>query len=184
MPPGPDQTRDEIANLLAKQDQVDERRNRREEIERQDTLDLSDFTRPLCIENVAGFEATESLFSTILQLCEYVGLQYKDMYGRTRPSMIDPTLRPMLPVPPHSSYPSNHAFQCTSLALVFERFFPQHPATEELHRVAARLAENREWAGLHYESDTAAGKLLAERFLPFLVDACTELMREAQSEWN
>jgi hypothetical protein len=97
--------------------------------------------------------------------------------------MVEPSLRPMLAVPPHLAYPSNHSFQCHSLALVFERYFPQHPATEELHRVADVVAENREWAGLHYVSDTDAGRQLAELFLPYLVDACAEQMRAALTEW-
>ena len=88
-----------------------------------------------------------------------------------------------MPVPPHLSYPSNHAFQCYSIALVFERYFPQHPATEEMHRAAKDVSENREWAGLHFESDTTAGKKLAELFLPYLVDACAEQMRAALAEW-
>jgi hypothetical protein len=67
--------------------------------------------------------------------------------------------------------------------LVFERFFPHHPATEEFHRIAAEIAVNREWAGLHFESDTAAGLRLAELFLPYLVDACAEQMRAALAEW-
>jgi hypothetical protein len=32
---------------------------------------------------------------------------------------------------------------------------------EELRRVATRIAENREWAGVHFRSDTAAGEKLA-----------------------
>jgi hypothetical protein len=162
----------------------EERRKRRPEIETQDGMDMVDFTRALNTEACAGFEATMALFSTVLQITEYVGLQYKDMFGRTRPSLVEPALRPLLAVPPHLSYPSNHSFQCHSIALLFERYFPQHPATEELHRIAGRIAENREWAGLHYRSDTDAGRLLAERFLPYLADACAELMREAQAEWN
>lgn len=169
--------------LLAMQANVEERKKRQPEILLEDTMDLSQFTRPLNIEAHAGFEATLALFHTILQITEYVGLQYKDMFARTRPSLVEPALRPLLPVPPHFAYPSNHSFQCHSIALIFERYFPQHPASGELHLIAERIAENREWAGLHYRSDTQAGEMLAERFLPYLADACSELMREAQAEW-
>ncbi len=182
-PPGPDATATEAGDLMLLQRRRLERFLRRDEIERQDTMDMSDFTRALNVENAGGYQATESLFQTILLICEYVGLQYKDMFGRTRPNLVEPRLRPMLAVPPHLSYPSNHAFQCMSAALVFERYFPHHPATAELHRIARRIGYNREWAGLHYRSDTDAGFLLAERFLPFLVDACKDLILEAQSEW-
>jgi len=44
-----------------------------------------------------------------------------------------------------------------------------------LDRLAERLARNREVLGLHYRSDSVAGKFLAERTLELLVQCDTVL---------
>ncbi len=182
-PPGPDHTRLETAVLLAMQNARAVRRMRREDIVRQATLDVSDFTRPLGIDGLAGYEATESLFLEILTVCEYVGLYYKAVFGRIRPNQFEPRLRPMLPNPAHEAYPSNHSFQCYSIAYAFNTILPEHPGTNELGIAALSVAQNREWAGLHYPSDTAAGKYLARCFAPFLADAFSEHYQAVQNEW-
>jgi hypothetical protein len=182
-PPGPDRTRSEIEDLLDMQNNLQERERRRPDILLEATLDLMAFTRPLSIEGQHGYAATYSLFFTILALCEYVGLIYKDRFSRTRPNQFDPRLRPMLPNPGHSSYPSNHAFQCFSIAYAFSSLLPEHPGSAELFNSAQRVAGNREWAGLHYPSDTEAGKELAQRFLPYLVEACADMLGAAREEW-
>jgi hypothetical protein len=182
-PPGPDHTRFEIERLLKMQNDLQERERRRPEILLEATLDLTAFTRRLSIEGRHGYAATYSLFFTILALCEYVGLIYKDRFSRTRPNQFDPRLRPLLPNPSHSSYPSNHAFQCFSIAYAFSSLLPEHPGSAELFNAAQRVAGNREWAGLHYPSDTEAGKELARRFLPYLAEACADMLGAAREEW-
>lgn len=182
-PPGPDYTRFETELLLDMQGNVEERRRRHPDILLESTLDLTAFTRPLSIEGQHGYAGTYSLFFTTLALCEYVGLIYKDRFGRARPNQFEPRLRPLLPNPSHSSYPSNHAFQCFSIAYAFSTLLPEHPASAELFAIAQRVAENREWAGLHYPSDTAAGKEMAQRFLPYLVEACADMLGAAREEW-
>lgn len=182
-PPGPDHTRSEIEKLLDLQNNVQERERRSPDILLEATLDLTAFTRPLSIEGQHGYAATYSLFFTILTLCEYVGLIHKDRFRRTRPNQFDPRVRPLLPNPGHSSYPSNHAFQCFSIAYAFSSLLPEHPGSAELFNAAQRVAGNREWAGLHYPSDTEAGKQLARRFLPYLVEACADMLGAAREEW-
>ncbi|NEK56015.1 phospholipid phosphatase, partial [Rhizobium leguminosarum] len=48
---------------------------------------------------------------------------------------------------------------------------------------AQNVAENREWAGLHYPSDTQAGRDLARRFAPYLHDAFGPLFQAVHDEW-
>lgn len=160
-----------------------ERVRRMGDIEREATLDLTDFTRPLGIDGLGGYEQTEALFLAILAMCEYVGLLYKARYGRIRPNQFEPRLRPLLANPAHDAYPSNHSFQCHSIAFAFATILPEHPATDELARVARKVAENREWAGLHYPSDTDGGKELARRFAPYLREAFRQTFNAAQREW-
>ena len=184
LPPGPDYTRLETAVLLAMQTRDKERMRRQPEIEAQAALSVDEFLRPLGIEDIGGYGATEGLFLNILTACEYVGLLYKARIDRDRPTVVEPRLRPLLAVPAHESYPSNHAFQCFSIAFAFNTILPEHPATDELARVAQNVAENREWAGLHYPSDTEAGKELARRFAPYLRDAFGAAFLAAQGEWH
>lgn len=100
-----------------------------------------------------------------------------------RPNQIEPRLRPLLPNPPHQSYPSNHSFQSFSIGFLFSRILPEHPASSELFNSARRIAENREWAGLHYACDTQAGYQLARMIAPVLEKVCKKQMLAAQAEW-
>jgi hypothetical protein len=182
-PPGPDFTRLETKVLLSMQKRDRERVRRLPDIQQETALTVAEFTRPLYIENIAGYEQTDGLFQGILTACEYVGLIYKSKFNRLRPNQFEPRLRPLLPVPAHESFPSNHAFQCFSIVFAFNTILPEHPATEELARVAQNVAENREWAGLHYPSDTKAGRDLARRFAPYLRDAFAATYNAVHKEW-
>jgi len=182
-PPGPDFTRLEAKVLLSLQKRDRERARRLPDILQEASLSVSEFTRPLYIENISGYEQTETLFQNILTTCEYVGLIYKSKFNRLRAHQFEPRLRPLLAVPSHEAFPSNHAFQCFSIAFAFNTILPEHPATEELTRIAQNVAENREWGGLHYPSDTSAGRDLARRFAPYLRDAFSATFNAAHKEW-
>jgi len=182
-PPGPDFTRLDTKVLLSMQKRDRERARRLPDIQQEASLSVAEFTRPLYIENIAGFEQTEGLFQNILTACEYVGLIYKNKFNRIRPHQFEPRLRPLLAVPAHEAFPSNHAFQCFSIVFAFNTILPEHPATEELARIAQNVAENREWAGLHYPSDTRAGRDLARRFAPYLRDAFAATYNAVHKEW-
>ena len=58
-----------------------------------------------------------------------------------------------------------------------------HEIGEQLFAIAARVAENREWAGLHYASDTAAGNWLAVAVFPQVEDSFSESFQKAAREW-
>src|SRR5690606_16804375 len=154
------------------------------DIEREATTSVTEFTRALYIEDIDGFPQTEGLFQSILMACEYVGLLYKDKFSRQRPNQFEPLLRPLLGVPSHSAYPSNHSFQGFSIAFAFATILPEHPVTDELARIAQKVAENREWAGLHYPSDTQSGRELARRFAPYLHDAFGAVFQAVHDEWT
>lgn len=182
-PPGPDFSRLESKVLLSMQKRDRERARRLSDIQQEASLSVAEFTRPLYIENIGGFEQTEGLFQSILTACEYVGLIYKSKFNRIRPNQFEPRLRPLLPVPAHEAFPSNHAFQCFSIAFAFNTILPEHAATEELARIAHNVAENREWASLHYPSDTNSGRDLARRFAPYLRDAFAATFNAVHKEW-
>jgi hypothetical protein len=183
-PPGPAETADEAAALLPLQEALATNELRKEAILRQANLDVTAFTRPLGIDRLGGFEATLGIFYTIISLCEYVVLLYKDRFARPRPNQVDPRIRPFIPNPPHAAYPSGHATQSFAIADVFAEIAESEPATIELYRAAREVAENREHAGVHYASDTEVGRDLARRLTPYLLEALDEPLRRAQLEWQ
>jgi len=112
--------------------------------------------------------------------------------NRPRPSHVCPALLPPIQVPGHASYPSGHATQAHLIAKCVQLVLPAAaamtaPLTADLDALAARIARNREIAGLHYPSDSAAGLVLATGIVPLLNSAAvppfTTALTAAQGEW-
>jgi hypothetical protein len=78
---------------------------------------------------------------------------------RARPSTLSAEIVPAIPVPGHASYPSGHAAQSMAVALTLSLISPDCRSSwvEQARRIAVR----REIAGLHYASDSTAGRDLA-----------------------
>ncbi|MGJ5621395.1 phosphatase PAP2 family protein [Sulfitobacter sp. MF3-043] len=94
-----------------------------------------------------------------------VGMHCKLLFERARPVQYWPGLLPVLPTPPHPSFPSNHATQAYTVAFLIadalgspmDRGIGQYLAS-----LADRIAVNREKAGVHFWSDSEAGRRLAQ----------------------
>ena len=86
---------------------------------------------------------------------EAVLLDLKRRFGRRRPNAVLATIRPVIPVPWHASYPSGHATQAVVIARLLATLAPA--STGDLMEFAFRVGHNREVAGVHYPSDTSAG---------------------------
>ena len=98
----------------------------------------------------------------------------KAHFNRARPWHCDPELRRLFPKghpahPGHPSYPSGHSTQAHTVAFLFARRAPQ--LKDVLLMAAARIALNREIAGLHFPSDSAAGRMLGEAFADAIIEA-------------
>ncbi len=102
----------------------------------------------------------------------FVVMYYKGLYRRPRPSQLCPALLPPIEVPGHASFPSGHSTQAHLMALcmndVLSGLPQQATIVDDLWTLADRIARNREIAGLHYASDTAAGVCLAQGIMPLL----------------
>ncbi len=85
----------------------------------------------------------------------------KRRFERARPHQLEPRVRPSIPVPAHAAYPSGHAAQGHLVARVLGAACPEHRAA--LRAQGERIGREREVAGLHYASDSAAGRALAEQ---------------------
>ena len=126
-------------------------------------------------------------------------MYFKTKFDRVRPSQLVPALLPPIPVPGHASYPSGHSTQAHLLAQCATAILQATPGQGMglvLTRLADRIARNREIAGLHYPSDTAAGVSLASSLFSILTDenimphpvnqpsTFAEAMTAAQAEWT
>lgn len=86
----------------------------------------------------------------------------KAHYNLARPYQYDSRLRPMFR-PEHPSFPSGHSSQCHMIAIMAEACFGAKIGKPSW-KIADRVAENREIAGVHYAFDSAAGVKLAMVF--------------------
>jgi membrane-associated phospholipid phosphatase len=108
---------------------------------------------------------------------------------------------PPFAVPGHASFPSGHATQSALVAGLLAQVLPpavtrvnppkpgMTPPAEPaslLDRMAERLARNREVVGLHYASDSRAGRELAAGILRILAvcPATQALIVAARAEWQ
>ncbi|HEY3968082.1 MAG TPA: hypothetical protein VGM05_26195, partial [Planctomycetaceae bacterium] len=150
--------------------------------------------------NKASHPATWRLAQVALRVAQFQAMYYKFNPGpaplkpRPRPSQLSPSLMPPIDVPGHASYPSGHATESYLLAGVLAEVMPQEASTETtagdsdstpLRRLAERVARNREVLGLHYPSDSKAGKYIADHSLPLLLNcpSVQYLNPIARQEW-
>jgi acid phosphatase (class A) len=139
-----------------------------------------------------------TLVQTALRIGELVVMFYKDKYARPRPSHVCPTLAPPFGPPGHPSFPSGHALQghlvahcLTMMTRVQTNDDPNTPIYDypwegQIFWLANRIALNREYAGLHFPSDTVAGIWLAERCFEILAETgkFQQLMGDAIEHWK
>lgn len=111
-------------------------------------------------------------------------IDLKLRYARPRPHHVDARIQAEDKTIPHGSFPSGHSFASHINAGVLARLAPQKRS--ELFTRAHELAWSRELLGVHYPSDSEAGRVLAEDFVRFLFQS-REFMRDfsaVQREWQ
>jgi hypothetical protein len=119
----------------------------------------------LLTANPGAYPQTTKVLTVASQVGTLVAMYFKGLYKRPRPSELCPALLPPISVPGHASFPSGHSTQAHLMALcindIFDTLPQQRTVLEDTWTLADRIARNREIAGLHYESDTNAGKAIA-----------------------
>jgi membrane-associated phospholipid phosphatase len=129
-------------------------------------------------------------------------MHYKRLFNRARASMYSPALLPPITVPGHASYPSGHATEAYLMAHCLEKVMPaaarlpppQQPSSpppappvyrSPLMLMAQRIARNREVLGLHFPSDSEAGRHLAHQSFRLLMQCKTvkSIVNHAKKEW-
>lgn len=89
----------------------------------------------------------------------YFILERKSNFARPRPTQLEKNLTTVFPNPGHPAYPSGHASQSYMVALILSGFDPEN--AERYKAFAIDVAHRREIAGVHYPSDSVAGRQLA-----------------------
>lgn len=159
------------------------RTERQEEIKAQADYSFLPFFFPLLMMHQYSHPATYEMANFAYGLGPLV-FYYKARFNRARPSQLAPDLAPMIVVPGHPAYPSGHAFQSWLVALVLAEIRPD--AREPLMEMATRIGMNREIAGVHYPSDSNAGRDLARQVFDLAKGGklFQEHLAEAKVEWR
>lgn len=127
---------------------------------------------------------TGEAISQLLDEINPVVMRIKNKFDRVRAHKLDPTLVPLIDVPEHGAYPSGHSTQAHAIAFLLTAMAPDRRA--EFEADALRVAVNREIAGVHYPSDSAAGRLLARQIVDLMLQnpEYARLVESAKSEWG
>lgn len=110
---------------------------------------------------------TNSLLASVDRDVSYFILREKKAIQRPRPSQLAPDLTTVIEVPPHSAYPSGHAGQVYAAALILSEVDPAQ--AEKYKQLAIDVAHRREIAGVHYPSDSEAGRDVAKKVVKLLL---------------
>ena len=126
---------------------------------------------------------TGKAIDQVLSEINPIVMRVKTRYDRVRAHKLDPTLTTVIDVPTHPAYPSGHATQAYAVAFLLTILAPEHRTQFESD--ALRVAVNREIAGVHYPSDSAAGRLLARQIIDLMLQnpEFATLVESAKAEW-
>lgn len=108
---------------------------------------------------------TYLLLKMAARIGELVMVKLKRHHEYPRPSQLYPRLTPLIPVPGHSSYPSGHSLIGHLMAYTAIDIVPNMGDAPTV--LAARIAQNREVAGVHYDFDSAGGQEAAYQAFNF-----------------
>jgi acid phosphatase (class A) len=130
------------------------------------------------------FPNTAPVLSDAFNDVMIITIKLKERFDRVRPSFLEPAIDPVITIPGHPAYPSGHSTQMHFLAYFLGELAPER--RDEFEREAYAIAFNREIAGVHYTSDTEAGKLLARQILMELKKnpRFAEGFRKARDDWK
>lgn len=117
--------------------------------------------------NAAQLPVTTQVLQQAIQDATYYFFSLKVDFNRARPYQLEPRLQ-NLEAPGHAAYPSGHASASFVHAYILGQIFPEYAGYFE--GVASEMAFSREVRGVHYPSDSEAGKEFARQFVKALMN--------------
>ena len=134
--------------------------------------------------NASSHPWTCDLCEIALRVGQFQAMHYKNVFNRPRPSQLLMALMPPIDPPGHAAYPSGHATEAYIISAMLKEVMPAG-AAEPLDRLAERVARNREVLGMHYPSDSEAGKVLALASKDLLMKCASvrAILPKARTEW-
>jgi acid phosphatase (class A) len=120
---------------------------------------------------IEGFNAASLPITAVLMRKAWADATYyfwalKFRYNRTRPYMLDQTLKPVDTGTNFQAYPSGHASASYMAAFIYQELFPEH--INLFTQNAFDMAFSREIIGVHFPSDSEAGRIFARQFVNLL----------------
>ncbi|TCD15263.1 phosphatase PAP2 family protein [Oricola cellulosilytica] len=105
------------------------------------------------------------MLRAVLRMARHIAMQFKHVLDVARPASLAFQVQPVIQTPGHGSWPSGHATEAFAVATVFDALTHKGKAPERTEsspalRLAARIADNRTVAGVHFPTDSYAGALL------------------------
>jgi acid phosphatase (class A) len=116
--------------------------------------------------NAQQLPVTSQVLQNVIQDATYYIFSLKADFNRPRPYQLDARLE-NLEAPGHSSYPSGHSSTSYVHAYILSNIFPEYK--DHFMGVASDMAFSRETRGVHYPSDSEAGKEFARQFVDELM---------------
>jgi uncharacterized membrane protein YphA (DoxX/SURF4 family) len=102
---------------------------------------------------------TDALFLRVLATVHVPLEKAQKLWGRKRPPLLEPAIKPAGTLPTTAAYPSGHATAGNLMGILLADLLPERSA--ELHARGVLFGDRRVLAGVHYPSDIEAGKLSA-----------------------
>jgi membrane-associated phospholipid phosphatase len=110
---------------------------------------------------------TLEFIDAVLNFTVTVIFRFKQQAGCPRPVEYSAQIQPLVATPGHDSWPSGHSTESFAVARVLAMLRPD--AGPQLRAHAARIAQNREVAGVHFPTDSAAGAVLGDTLARFVI---------------
>jgi Subtilase family/PAP2 superfamily len=174
----------ELSYLLALQANRNERERREPDI-LFEAGEISDKYQNALLISPETHPRTWQLMNVMSDVALVPVMHYKRKFMRARPNQMEPRIEPLIPVPGHPAYPSGHATQNFLIAhALSEVIGDDAELIARVFAIARGVAENREWAGVHYQSDTRAGEKLAADLFPTFRKIFAEMIEAAVREWQ
>lgn len=116
--------------------------------------------------NPEQLPVTTRVLQNVIQDATFYFFSLKAQFNRARPYQLEPALK-NLEAPGHASYPSGHSSASHVHAYLLSNLLPEF--REQFMSNAYDMAFSREVRGVHYPSDSEAGRAFAEQFVAELM---------------